>query len=68
MRYLAYYVYFNYILGQDMGEYDLAFLENELNENYAREYLHFSLYTAENYVRLTVSDRYAGRAIAENED
>jgi hypothetical protein len=68
MRYLAYYMYFNYILGRDISEYDLALLENELNENYACEYLHFSIYTVENRVRLAVSDLYAGRVIAESED
>lgn len=43
---------------------DVEAFENELNENYAGEYLRFDLESTDGGVRLTVHDLYGGRAIA----
>jgi hypothetical protein len=64
MWHLARYVYFNYMQGQNLDENARADLQNELNENYACEYLRFVIHQAS----LTVYDTYAGRVITENED
>jgi len=63
MWYIANYVYDNYIRGRDMDESARAALQDNLNENYACEYLRFTIRQA----GLTVYDTYAGRAIAEND-
>ncbi len=43
---------------------DLAALEASLNDNYASEYLTFALEPSDGGARVTVRDRYGGRAIA----
>lgn len=65
MLHLAYWAYFQ----APRDENALAAFQNELNDNYACEYLRFRLYLVNGGVRLTVYDHYAGRVITEeNED
>jgi hypothetical protein len=57
MWYLAWCVYFQAL---NLGQEEIPAFENEVNENYACEYLYFEIRQG----GLTVYDRYAGRAIA----
>lgn len=66
MLHLAYLVYPQ---AQDMSGEELADFEDDLDDNYACEFLSFSLTETLTGVRVTVHDHYAGRAIvAENEE
>jgi hypothetical protein len=57
-----------YVLSQvqNMDSAAIPGFQESLNENYACEYLRFQLDIVDNQVRLTISDLYAGRAMAEN--
>lgn len=46
----------------------ISAFRDEINENFACEYLHFKITPTDHWLRLSVEDRYSGRAIAENED
>ncbi len=56
---LAYQIYV-----ESGGVSDLAAFESELNDNYSSEYLVFILEPSGDGARVTVRDRYGGRAIA----
>lgn len=65
MLHIAYFVYSQ---AQTMDNAAIAAFQSELNDNYACEFLSFSLTQTDSRVRVTVHDDYAGRAIAaENE-
>ncbi len=65
MLHLAYLVWSQ---AQNMGEARIPVFENELNENYACEYLSFKLTLTDGRIRVTIHDLYAGRAIAEENE
>lgn len=66
MLHLAYRVYSE---AQNMDPAALPAFQDELNGNYACEFLSFTLTPTDGRVRVTVYDLYAGRAIAaENEE